>query len=158
MHTDGIHDPGHDLVVGIQVRGRDVAFWADKERNLRGIPAGHALQLARRQAFRRAGDAAFGPAVGNVDQSALPGHPHGQSLHLIRGHVRGVTYAPFGWATGHVVLHSVVGEHPNLTVIHVDREVHRQFSFAGPQKLAHPFVQVQPIGNHFELLDGHVIS
>src|SRR5262245_14566947 len=45
----GVHDPGHDLLVGPEVGGGDVALRSDEREELRGVAAGHPLELTDRQ-------------------------------------------------------------------------------------------------------------
>ena len=60
---------------------------ADDPFELGGEPAGESLQLLRAQLARIEGDAALRPAERNVDEGALPGHPHGQGSDVVE--VRG---------------------------------------------------------------------
>src|SRR5207248_2481441 len=71
VHRDRVHDPGHRLSIGVQVRGRDVAFRTDQDRDLGGVPPRQALQLTQRELLRLADDAALGATVRDPDDGAL---------------------------------------------------------------------------------------
>ena len=45
VHAVGIHDPGHDLLVGVDVRRGNVFFGTDDFHQLGGEAPGHAFQL-----------------------------------------------------------------------------------------------------------------
>jgi hypothetical protein len=75
MHGVGIHDPRHDLGVGIDVGRRDIAIRADDVHDHRRVTAGQALELGFAQFAWVADDPAFGAAEGQVDDRAFPGHP-----------------------------------------------------------------------------------
>ena len=72
-----------------------------------------------------ADDAALGAAEGNVDDSALPGHPAGQGAHFVEGDVGRVADAAFGRAAGDGVLNAEAGEHFDATIVHGRRESER---------------------------------
>ena len=46
VHGVGVHDPGHGLLVGVDVGRGNVFFRSDEVDDLGGVAAGHALQLA----------------------------------------------------------------------------------------------------------------
>ena len=70
------------------------------------------------------GDAALGPAVGDVDQGALPGHPHRQGTDLVEIDLRAVAHPALGRAPGDVVLDPVAGQHLHRPVVTAQRDAH----------------------------------
>src|SRR5438477_463730 len=62
-HRVGVHDPGHRLGVGVDVRGGDVALGADDDADLGGVAPRHVLELAERHLLRVADDASLAAAV-----------------------------------------------------------------------------------------------
>src|SRR5258708_28702590 len=46
MHRKRVHDPAHDLRVGIHVWGRNIAIGANQNRDLRGIPSREAFEFS----------------------------------------------------------------------------------------------------------------
>src|SRR5208283_5631774 len=99
VHGVGVHHPGHDLFVGVDVGGGDIFFGADEFDQLGGVAAGHALQFAHRHFVRIADDAAFGTAERNVDHGALPGHPAGEGANFIQSDIGSVADAALGRAS-----------------------------------------------------------
>ena len=136
VHRVRVHDPGHDLGVGVDVRRGDVALGADEDADLGREAAGQALQLAQRELLGIDDHAALAAAVGDVHHRALPGHPHGQGLDLVEGHVLVVADAALGRAAAEVVLDAVAGEDLDAAVVHLDREVDDQLAPRLAQDLA----------------------
>jgi hypothetical protein len=128
VHRDGIHHPGHDLRVGIYIRRRDVLVGADQNADLSRVAPGQPLYFAQRQLRRIDGHAAFGAAVGDVDQSTLPGHPQRQGAHLVEVDLRVVANAAFGWAAAKIVLHAIACVDAGGAIIHPDRKIHSEFT------------------------------
>ena len=82
-HGIGVHDPGHGLRIGVNVRRRNVHRGADDGKDLARVTARHALQLALGHALGVADHPALGAAERNVDGGRFPGHPGGQSLYFV---------------------------------------------------------------------------
>src|SRR5439155_10827771 len=123
-HGYSIHDPGHRLRVGVDIGGGDVNLGADDGRDLGRVAARQALELRDAVLFGVDDDAALGAAVGDAHRGALPGHPHGEGLYLVQGHVRVIADTALRRAAGQRVLHAVAGEHPVAPIVHAHREVH----------------------------------
>ena len=64
MHRIGIHDPGHDLLVGADVGCWNVALRAEYSVQFGGESAGESLQLRRAQSERIAAMPPFAPPNG----------------------------------------------------------------------------------------------
>src|SRR6202022_4620289 len=90
MHRKRIHDPGHRLAVGINVRRGDVAVRADENRDLGRESPRHVLELVEWELLRVDDYSALGAAERDIDDRALPGHPHRERLDLVEGDVGGV--------------------------------------------------------------------
>src|SRR2546422_901978 len=91
--------------------------------------------------------------VWDPDDGALPGHPHGERLHLAQRH-RGVVADPAlpGPARG-VVLDAVSREHLYDTVGHADGEVHGQLALARREDRAHVGIEMQLLRRDVELFE-----
>ena len=83
VHGVGVHHPGHDLGVGVDVRRRDVLLGPDQDLDLGEEPAGQALELLLAELLGVDDDAALAAAVRDADDGALPGHPHREGLDLV---------------------------------------------------------------------------
>ena len=121
---EGVHHPGHGLLVRADVRGGDVLVRADDRQDLGGVAAGQPFDLGTGVAAGVHGDAALGPAVGDVDQGALPGHPHRQGTDLVEVDLRAVAHPALGRAPGDVVLDPVAGQHLHRPVVTAQRDAH----------------------------------
>ena len=128
VHGVGVHDPGHGLLVGAHVGGRNIFFGADEFDELGGVAASHSLELSLRHFLWVADDAAFGSAEGDVDDGALPGHPGSEGADFVESHVRRVTDAALGGASGDGVLNAVAGEDFDGAVVHADGDVNDDFA------------------------------
>ena len=128
VHGVGVHHPRHDLFVGIDVGGGNVFFRADEFDQLRGVAPGHALDFAHRHFVGIADHAALGAAEGDVDDRALPGHPAGQRAHFVERDVGSVADAALGGTAGDRVLHPESGEDFEVAVVHLYRDVDREFA------------------------------
>ena len=71
----GVHHPGHDFFVGIDVRGGDVLGGADDDADFAGVAAGQALEFALGEFARIDANTAFGAAIGHADGGVFDGHP-----------------------------------------------------------------------------------
>ncbi len=140
VHGVGVHDPGHDLFVGIHVGGGNVFFGANELDQLRGVTAGHPLQLAHAHLFGVADDSTLGSAEGDIYHGAFPGHPTGQSSNLIEGDVWGVANSTFAWTAGNRVLYPEAGEHFNAAIIHADWEMYDDLSGGVTEDLPQTFI------------------
>ena len=121
VHAVGVHDPRHDLVVGVDVGRRDVLLGADRVDDLGDVAARQRLELAARHPRRVADDAALAAAERHVRDGALPRHPGGQRRDFVERDVGVIADAALGRAERDVVLHAVAGEDLDLAVVHLDR-------------------------------------
>ena len=88
-----------------------------------GEPAYHPLQLVVVELERVEGDTTLGASERDVAERRLPGHPGGQRLYLVQVD-HGVESDPTLVGPEQVVvLDPVTAEHPELAVVHPDREV-----------------------------------
>ena len=110
MDRVSIHHPGHHLFVRAEVGSHHVHLRADERDHLLRVTARQPLQLTGGHLARLAGNAAFGAAVGQARQCALPAHPHRQRRHFPQGDVGMVAQPALGGAERQVMLDAVAGE------------------------------------------------
>ena len=151
MHRQRVHDPRHDLGVGVDVGRRDVAVGTDEDRDLGGEAPGHVLQLLAAEPARVDDDAALGAPVRDVDDGALPGHPHGQRLDLVQRDVRVEADAALRRSAVDAVLDAVAGEDLDAAVVHLDREVAGELALDLAQDLPELRLQPDDLGRGVEL-------
>src|SRR5690606_2153484 len=101
---------------------------ADDRQDLRGVAPRDALQLSLRVCARVNGGTALRAAVGNVDERALPRHPHGERAHLAEVHVRRAAQSAFGGTAGEVVLDSVAEVDGGAAVLSAQRDADRHLA------------------------------
>ncbi len=142
VHGVGVHHPCHGLLVGIDVGRGNIFLRPDELDQLGGVTPGHALQFAARHVLGIADDAALGAAEWDIDYRAFPGHPAGQGAYFIQRHIGSVTYAALGGAARDGVLHPISGEHFQLPVVHVDRDVNDDLAIRLLQNAPQALVEV----------------
>ena len=147
VHGVGVHHPGHDLFVGVDVGRGNVFFRADEFDQFGGVAPRHALELAHRHLVRIADHAALGAAERNVDHRALPGHPTGQRANFIERDVGRVANAALGRAARDRVLHAEAGEDFEVAVIHLHRDVDREFAVGIAQNPPQALVEIELLGS-----------
>src|SRR4029077_17378101 len=128
VHGIGIHHPGHDLFVGIDVGGGNVLLGANEFDQFGGVTTSHALDFTHRHFVRIADHTPLGAAKGNVDHGALPGHPAGEGAHFVEGDVRGVADAPLSGAACDGVLYAESRKNFEVAIIHLHRDVDRNLA------------------------------
>ncbi len=154
VHGVRVHEPGHDLGRGVDVRRRDVALGPDQDRDLGEEPAAESLELPLGQLLGVDGDAALAAAVRDAHDRALPGHPHREGLDLVERDVLVVPDAALGGAAAEVVLDAIAGEDLDGSVVHVHREVDRELAARLAQHVAQARVKVEHLGREIELVLG----
>ena len=154
----GVHEPRHLALAGGHVGRRDVAVGPDDREDLRGVAAGHALQLVLRQPVGVAAHAALGAAERQAQQRALERHPHRQRRALAQRHAGRVAHAALHRAHRERVLHAVAGEALHLAVVAADGEVHDQRAPRLEQARAHVGLDPQQVGRARELVDGDPVE
>ena len=125
-HGVGVHHPGHGLLVGAEIGRGNVEVGADEQHDLRRIATGERFELVAGHGAGRAPHAAFGPAVGEAHERALPGHEHGERGHLAHVHVGVVAQAALGGAEGGVVMDAVAHEDFRPPVVHAHGDGHHE--------------------------------
>ena len=121
VHAVGVHDPRHDLIVGVDVRRGDVLLGADRVDDFRDVAARQRLELAAGHPRRVADDAALAAAERHVRDRALPRHPGGERRHFVERDVGVIADAALRRSKRDVVLHAVAGEDLDLAVVHLHR-------------------------------------
>ena len=122
----GVHHPGHDLAVGVDIGRRNVLGRPDDHADLAGVAAGEFFQFVGREFFRIDADAALGTAVGDVDCGVLDGHPCRKCHHLFQCHVRVIAHAALAGPARDVVLHAVALEVGHGAIVQLDRNIDDQ--------------------------------
>jgi hypothetical protein len=153
VHAVGVHDPGHDLGVGVDVGRGDVLVGADGIDDLGDVAARQRLQLAPRHPRRVADDAALAAAERHLRDRALPRHPRRQRRDLVERDVRVIADAPLGRAERDVVLHAVAGEHLDLAVVHLDGARHGDLPLGVGEDLPDAGVEAEEPCRAVELLE-----
>src|SRR5579859_1531442 len=129
VHGIGIHDPAHDLRVGVHIGGGNVAIGANQDGDFSSVAAREAFEFSAGHFMGIADDAAFRTAKRDGDNGALPRHPHCQGTHFVERDFGSKTDAAFGRAAIDVVLHTITGEHFNIAIIHTHGKVYDKFAF-----------------------------
>src|ERR1035441_9815840 len=130
----------------VTVCGPDLVYGADEFDQFGGVAAGHALDLAHGHLVRIADHAALGAAEGNVDHGALPGHPAGKGSNFIEGDVGSVADAAFGRTARDGMLHAEAREDLEVAVIHLHRDVDREFAVGITQNAPQALIKVELLG------------
>jgi hypothetical protein len=156
LHGVGIHDPRHDLRRGIDVGGRYVLIGTDDEGYLAGKAARQILQLLHRHRLGIADHAAFGAAERNIDERALPRHPHRKGLDFVERHVRMKTDAALRRPARHIVLHAVTAKDLVTAGIHARRDGHFQNAARFAQELVDRVGKTDEPGDFVELSLRHL--
>ena len=150
VHGVGIHHPGHDLLVGVDVGGGNVFFRPDEFDQFGGVAAGHALDFAHRHFVGIADHAALGAAEGDVDHGALPGHPAGEGADFVERDIGRIADAALCRAARDGVLHAEAGENFEMAVIHLHRDVTDDLAVGIAQNAPQAFVKIQLLGGQIE--------
>src|SRR5882724_10121238 len=87
-HGNGVHDPGHCLLVRINIRRGNIAIGTNDGSNLKGVATSESLEFTLRQALRIADDTTFASTIGDAHRGTLPGHPRCERLYLVESNVR----------------------------------------------------------------------
>ncbi len=156
VHAVGVHDPRHDLIVGVDVGRRDVLVRADGVDDLGDVAARQRLELAARHARGIADDAALAAAEGHVRDGALPGHPGGQRRDFVERDVRVIADAALGRPERDVVLHAIAGEDLDLAVVHLHRTGDDDLALRAREDLPDAGVEPQQSRRSVELLEHRV--
>ena len=155
-HADGVHEPGHDLRVRVDVGGGDILRGADERSDLGRVAARQVLELPRRHRLRVADHAALRPAVGDVDHRALPGHPHRQRPHLVEVDAGVVPYPPLRRTADEVVLDAVAGEDARGPVVHPHRDGDGELALGMAEAFVDVRIEIEDPRGTVELRAGRV--
>ncbi len=152
VHAVGVHDPRHHLLVGVDVRRRDVLLGTDGVDDLGDVAARQRLELAARHLRGVADDAALAAAERDPGDRALPRHPRGECRDLVERHARVIADAALGGAERDVVLNAIAGEDFDPAVVHQDRARHDDLTFGVRQNLPDVRLQSEQARGAIELL------
>jgi hypothetical protein len=101
-------------------------------------------------------DPAFASAQGDIDHSALPGHPHRKRPDRIDGFLGMETDTAFSRAPGIVMQHPETAKYLDLPVIHPDWNAELVLPQGYAEKIPGCLIQVQHFGGVIELLLGYL--
>jgi hypothetical protein len=143
----GVHHPGHDLRIRVDVGSGDILGRADDDADLAGVAARDFFELVQGQALGVDPDAAFGAAVGDVHCGVLDRHPGGERQDFLQGHVGVVAHAAFAGPAREVVLDTVAFEMRDFAGVHLDGDIDDQRPL-GMLECLHPPCQLAEVGRH----------
>ncbi len=156
VHGVRVHQPGHRLLVRVDVRRGDVLVRTNDRDQFGSEAAREVLDLVTRQLLRVDPHAAFRPTVWDSDDGTLPRHEHRQGLHFGQRDVLMVANAALGRSGVAVVLDAMAGEDLHASIVHLHREVHREFPLAVSEHLPHAVIQAHDVRGGVELGDRHI--
>ncbi len=158
VHRVGVHDPGHGLLVGAQIRSGNVALGPDKLDDLRGIAASDALDFAHGKFGRIADHATLRAAKRNVNDGAFPRHPGGKRANFVESHVGSEADATLARPAHDGVMDAVADENFHVPVIERHRDVHRNLLVGVLHVAVQAFFETQTLGSHFEARFGGFVD
>ena len=156
IHGIRVHEPRHDLLVGAHVGRHHVGVRTDERDHLLHVAARQALQFVARQRARIDGDAALRAAIRQAGERAFPAHPDRQRRHLADIDAEREARAALGRPERQMVLHAIPLIDRDASVIAVDRTGHGDGALRIEQPVAFVERDFQMVGDHLELLPGHV--
>ena len=156
LHRERVHDPGHDLRRRVDVRRGNVFLRTDDDRDLGREAAGEVLELLHRHVLGIADDAALRAAERDVDERALPRHPHRQRLDFVERHVGMEADAALAGSARQVVLHAIAGEHAKAAVVHAGGNGDLEHALGLTQITVERFVQADEQPDFVELALRHL--
>lgn len=149
-----IDDPAHDLGVGAHVGRGHIDVGADHVVDLFDKLASERLQFALGDGGGVDVDAAFGAAVGEIDDGGLPGHEGGEGVDFI-GLDRGmVAEAALHGSAGVVVLDAEAGVGFLRAVLFPEREFDLDLAVGRDQLAASAVVELEQVGGAMEVVVG----
>ena len=128
MHGIGIHDPGHDLLVGVDVGTGNIFFRPQQLHQFRRVPSGEALQFTLGHLVRIANHSPGRAAERDIHHRAFPRHPTGQRASFVKSDVGGITNAALGRPAIDRVLHPESGKYLQAPVVQLYRDMHDNFA------------------------------
>jgi len=131
-----IHDPAHDLGVGVDVRRWNVAVGPDHLLDLLDENPGDVVELPITQLRRVTRDAALGAAVRDVHDGGLPGHEIGECGCMILVHGGVIAQAAFEWTSQLIVLHSEADMMLKLSLVVLRYDLHLDDTFGRENDLS----------------------
>ena len=158
VHRVGVHDPGHDLLVGAQVRRRNVALGTEPLDQFGCVAPRDAFEFAAREFGGIADDAALGSAEGNIHDGAFPGHLAGQGAHFVERHVGRKTNAALARPAHQRVMHAITDENFELSAIERHRDVHGDLFVGIAHEAVDALFQAQLFGGNFKARFGRFVD
>jgi hypothetical protein len=153
-----VEHPEHVLGAGHDVGGGDVAEVADVLGDGPDPAAAKPFLLAGAEVVGVADDAALAAAERDIDDGALPGHPHGQGPDRVDRLLGVEADAALAGAAGIVVLAAEAAEDADAAVFHADGDREMVFPERLSQEVSCRLVEVEKVGHRVELLLGHFVG
>src|SRR6185437_13583964 len=154
VHGIRIHEPRHDLLVGIDVGRRNVAVRSDEVDDFGGVAPGELFELGVGKDVRIDDDAPLTASERDVDDGALPRHPRSERAYFIERDVGRETNAPFSRTAHDRVLDAIAFEDFDAAVIEQDGYMHRDLAGGRAQNFLHPVIQAQAARGFIEARGG----
>ncbi len=151
-----VEHPQHVLRRRHHVGRRHVLERPDFAGDLPDPAAADQFLLARAQVVRVADDPALGAAERDVDDGALPRHPHRQGADRVDAFLGVEADAAFGRAARVVVLDAEAPEDLHVPVVHADGNLELVFAQRLAQKIARARVEIEQGRHVIELLLRHL--
>ena len=141
----GVHHPRHDLLVGADVRGGDIGGWPDQRHDFAGIATRDAFEFFLGVVRGVEPHPALGAPVWDVEERALPRHPHRQGAYLVEVDVWAVANTALAGSAGEIVLNAVPNEHFHFAAVTAQRHADGYFSAGRRQHAVHAFVVAEEV-------------
>ena len=145
QHGHGVHDPTHDLGIGIDVRGGNVAVRSNHRSDREGVASSQSLQFATAERRGIDTDATLRAAVGDIDDGALDGHVGTERGDLIDVHTGVKTDAALARTPRGAVLDPPTVEHLDFAGVHANRDRDFEDPLGGDDSLDQTFVQAEQV-------------
>ena len=153
-----VHDPGHDLGVGIHIRRGDVAIGPEGHVDFLGEATRQGLKFRAGHFGRVAGDASLGAAKGYSDEGGLPGHQGRQRADFVQVDLVMKSEAALVGPAYRVVLYTIAVEEFEMPVVHADRDLHDQLAIGRPQEHLDFVLEIEVVEGDVELLVGDSVE
>ena len=144
-HRDRVHDPAHDLGVGIDVGCGDVTVGPDHRSDGEGVAPRESLELAARESGRVHAHAALRATVRNVHDGALDRHVRRERGDLVGVDALVEPDAALARAARSVVLDSPAGVHLDVARVHAHGHRDLEDSFGSDDPFDHALVESEQL-------------
>ncbi len=155
-HAVSIHNPAHDLRIGVDVRRRNILLRTDQGKNHSGIPSRKPFELPMGKLPGVDLHPAFCSSVRDIDHCTFKGHPRRKRFHFIHVHIFVIADPAFARASGTGVLYPVALKYPDRSIVHLHRNGYLQLPFRIFQYFVIIFFQPQQVSRFLHRLQ-HIL-